>query len=41
VPAYVVAIRELFPAAEASWRVPTLLLFNGSGMATGSLTAAA
>jgi MFS family permease len=41
VPAYVVAIRELFPAAEASWRVPTLLLFNGSGMATGSWLAAA
>ena len=35
-PAYVVAIRELFPAAEASWRVPTQLLFLGFGMATGS-----
>jgi MFS family permease len=35
VPAYVLAIRELFPAAEASWRVPTLLLFSGSGMAAG------
>lgn len=35
IPAYVVAIRELFPAAEASWRVPTLLLFSGSGMAAG------
>src|SRR5258707_949435 len=33
IPAYVVAIRELFPAAEASWRIPTLLLFSGSGMA--------
>jgi MFS family permease len=41
VPAYVVAIRELFPAAEASWRVPTLLLFNGSGMAAGSWLAGA
>lgn len=41
VPAYVVAIRRLFPAAEASWRVPTLLLFNGSGMATGSWLAGA
>ena len=35
IPAYVVAIRELFPAAEASWRVPTMLLFSGSGMAAG------
>jgi MFS family permease len=35
VPAYVLAVRELFPAAEASWRVPTLLLFSGTGMAAG------
>ena len=35
VPAYVLAVRELFPAVEAAWRVPTLLLFSGSGMATG------
>jgi MFS family permease len=35
IPAYVVAIRELFPAAEAAWRVPTLLMFSGSGMAAG------
>jgi MFS family permease len=35
VPAYVLAVRELFPASEASWRVPTLLLFSGSGMAAG------
>jgi len=35
IPAYVVAVRELFPAAEASWRIPTLLLFSGSGMAAG------
>ena len=35
IPAYVLAIRELFPAAEASWRVPTLLLCSGSGMAAG------
>ena len=35
VPAYVLAVRELFPAAEAGWRVPTLLLFSGSGMAAG------
>lgn len=36
VPAYVLAVRELFPASEASWRIPTLLLFSGFGMATGS-----
>jgi MFS family permease len=35
IPAYVLAVRELFPAAEAAWRVPTLLLFSGSGMAAG------
>jgi len=36
IPAYVLALRELFPAAEASWRIPTLLLFSGLGMAAGS-----
>jgi MFS family permease len=35
IPAYVLALRELFPAAEASWRIPTLLLFSGIGMASG------
>jgi MFS family permease len=41
IPAYVVAIRELFPAAEAAWRVPTMLLFSGSGMAFGGWMAGA
>ncbi len=36
VPAYVLAVRQLFPAEEASWRVPTLLMFSGSGMAAGA-----
>lgn len=36
IPAYVLAIREYFPAREASWRVPILLLLSGSGMAAGS-----
>lgn len=36
VPAYVLTLRELFPAGEASWRVPTLLMCSGSGMATGA-----
>ena len=35
IPAYVLALRELFPASEASWRIPTLLLCSGLGMATG------
>lgn len=35
IPAYVLALRELFPASEASWRIPTLLLFSGGGMAAG------
>ena len=34
-PAYVLALRELFPASEASWRIPTLLLFGNVGMAAG------
>jgi len=35
VPGYVLAVRELFPASEAGWRIP-LVLFPGSlGMATG------
>lgn len=36
IPSYVVAIRELYPSAEASWRVPTLLFLGMSGMAFGS-----
>lgn len=35
IPAYVLTIRQLFPANEASWRIPTLLLFSGIGMGTG------
>lgn len=35
IPAYVLAARELFPASEASWRIPTMLLFTGGGMALG------
>jgi MFS family permease len=36
IPAYVLAIRQLFPAREASWRVAALLLTAMSGMAAGS-----
>lgn len=41
IPAYVLAVRELFPASEASWRIPTVLLFSGSGMAAGGWLAGA
>jgi MFS family permease len=36
IPAYVLAIREYFPARDAGWRVPTLLLLSGTGMAGGT-----
>lgn len=35
IPAYVVATRDLFPSAEASWRVPLVLFTGMSGMAFG------
>lgn len=41
VPAYVLAVRELFPPAEASWRVPVTLFVSLSGMAFGSWLAGA
>lgn len=41
IPAYVLAVREYFPAHEASWRVPIVLLLSGSGMATGTWLAGA
>ncbi|HEV8680467.1 MAG TPA: MFS transporter [Stellaceae bacterium] len=41
IPAYVVAIRELFPAREASWRVPSLLFIGMTGMAVGTWLAGA
>ncbi len=41
IPAYVMAIRELFPAREASWRVPTVLFVSMGGMAFGSWFAGA
>jgi MFS family permease len=36
IPSYSVAIRDLFPSAEASWRIPTVLFTAMSGMAVGS-----
>jgi MFS family permease len=41
IPAYVVAIRELFPSSEASWRVPAMLFAGMAGMAFGSWFAGA
>jgi MFS family permease len=36
IPAYAVTIRDLFPASEASWRIPLTLFTAMSGMAFGS-----
>ena len=36
IPANILAIRELFPASEAYWRIPTFLLLSGTGMAAGA-----
>jgi predicted MFS family arabinose efflux permease len=41
IPAYLLALRELYPASEASWQVPALLFCSGSGMAAGSWLAGA
>ena len=41
IPAYVVAIRDLFPSLEASWRIPMLLFTGMSGMAFGGWFAGA
>ncbi len=35
IPAYALAVRDLFPAEEAYWRVPTVLLCTAFGMAIG------
>jgi MFS family permease len=39
IPAYVLVVRELFPAREAGWRVPVLLCMSGFGMASGGWVA--
>jgi MFS family permease len=36
IPAYAVAIRDLYPSSEASWRIPLTLFTAMSGMAVGS-----
>lgn len=41
IPAYVLTIRQYFPAAEAAWRIPALLFVSASGMAAGAWLAGA
>jgi MFS family permease len=41
IPAYVVAIRDLFPSIEASWRIPMLFFTGMAGMAFGGWFAGA
>jgi MFS family permease len=41
IPAFILAIREFFPASEAYWRIPLFLLCSGSGMAIGGWIAGA
>jgi MFS family permease len=36
IPAYALAIRDLYPSREASWRIPTVLMTSMCGMAFGS-----
>jgi MFS family permease len=36
IPAYIVAVRELFPSSEASWRVPLFMFTAMGGMTVGS-----
>jgi MFS family permease len=36
IPSYSVAVRDLYPSTEASWRIPTVLFTAMSGMAFGS-----
>jgi MFS family permease len=35
IPGYILAIREIFPAAEATWRIPLVLFPGALGMAAG------
>src|SRR5439155_22672586 len=41
IPAYVVVLRQIFPASEASWRVPIWFFANICGMALGGWFAGA
>jgi MFS family permease len=35
IPGYIRAVREIFPAAEATWRIPIVMFPGALGMATG------
>ena len=39
IPAYVFTVRELYPADQAGWRVPTVFFFGTGGMAFGGWAA--
>ncbi len=39
IPAYVLALRELYPAKDAFWRIPVLLMCTAVGMASGGAIA--
>lgn len=41
IPGYILAIREIFPAAEAVWRIPAVLFPGALGMAVGGWLAGA
>jgi MFS family permease len=41
IPGYILAVRELFPAQEASWRIPTVMFPGALGMAAGGWLAGA
>ena len=41
IPGYIMAVRELFPAREAGWRVPVILFMGLAGMAAGGWLAGA
>jgi MFS family permease len=41
IPGYVLAIRDLFPASEAGWRLPVVLFPGSLGMAAGGWLAGA
>jgi MFS family permease len=41
IPAYALAIRELYPAREAYWRIPVVLMCTAFGMAAGGSLAGA
>jgi predicted MFS family arabinose efflux permease len=35
IPGYILAVREIFPVAEATWRIPVVLFPGALGMAAG------